>query len=336
MNNISTTKDGIAGDLTPFVFKCKNISCEKNAKCSNIKSKIIKILCILLIFCCFVIILLNPTRFVESAKKGIFLWGNNVLPALFPFMFLTKLLIELLPKRLCKPNVYVFCLSVLSGYPISAKLLSECYERGVMNSRQVKRVYSYSSTSGPVFVIGTVGALFFKSALVGVIIFVLHILSSLLTGVLFGGFKKEKYGEVGARDESDNRDLISSSVVNSISSILMVGAFIMLFYVLFDVVCVTQVVNLCCEVLAKLGLNEMIGFGFVSGLFEFTRGVFELGQIGEKLCVCLAGFLVSFSGLCVMLQNYAFLSKAKVSFGYIFGVKLVHGVLTFAGLWLVL
>jgi len=309
----------------------------KNAKMHHKKSKIMQIFVIFITICVIFVIIANPNKFIDSARKGVFLWGNNVLPALFPFMCLTKILVGILPKHKIKPSLYVFCLSVLSGYPIASKLLRDYYDKGMITTEYAKRVYSYSATSGPIFVIGTVGVIFFNDIRVGVLIFVVHIVTALLTGILFGGFKKCDSKCLPYCDENINYgEIVSDSVFSSITSILIVGAYIMVFYVLFDAIASVGIFNIITSLLAKLNISSDLSFGVLSGIIELTRGLYQLGAVGGKLAVAMSGGLISFSGLCILMQSYTFLHPVGVKFGYICMVKIIHALLTFIGLALLL
>lgn len=61
-------------------------------------------------------------------------------------------------------------MSVLSGYPIGAKLISEFYKNGVINTEESKKIIAFSSTSAPLFVIGTLGVFMLDNVSYGVII----------------------------------------------------------------------------------------------------------------------------------------------------------------------
>ncbi|MCI6976113.1 MAG: hypothetical protein MR895_02065, partial [Clostridiales bacterium] len=82
------------------------------------------------------------------------LFWAAVLPALFPFFFFTRMLTglgfpETVGKFFEKPvkflfhtppiSAYIFFMSVLSGYPIGAKLISEFYKNGVINTEESKK-----------------------------------------------------------------------------------------------------------------------------------------------------------------------------------------------------
>lgn len=333
MSNINTKVIKKANEFTECDTYVNNFNNKlyfnKNAKCINKSLKIKQITVIIAIFCTIFAIIINPAKYIESARRGVFLWGNNVLPSLFPFMCLTKILVEILPKNNCKPSLYVFSLSVLSGYPISSKLLADYFEKGQISTDYVKKVFSYSSTSGPIFVIGTIGVLFLNNALIGIAIFLVHILSALLTGFIFGGFKKDSSINIGQTNKENNSDILVDSIFSSISSILLVGAYIMLFYVFFDVICSTKIIDVISFLLTKMGVNKELSFGLFSGIIELTRGAYELSNVGGILSICTIAFLVSFSGFCIILQSYTFLKPTGVRFSYILSVKLIHAFISF-------
>ena len=144
-------------------------------------SKKIAALIILLLMCA---VLINPERYLSSVKDGVILFWAAVLPALFPFFFFTRMLTglgfpETVGKFFEKPvkflfhtppiSAYIFFMSVLSGYPIGAKLISEFYKNGVINTEESKKIIAFSSTSAPLFVIGTLGVFMLDNVLYGVV-----------------------------------------------------------------------------------------------------------------------------------------------------------------------
>ena len=90
-------------------------------------------------------LVVRPDKLMDSCYKGLLLFAVNVLPALLPFFFFSKILTSLnfaddLGRLLGKPFIklygvppcasYVFSMSVISGYPIGAKLISDLYKSG--------------------------------------------------------------------------------------------------------------------------------------------------------------------------------------------------------------
>ena len=90
-----------------------------------------------------ILVLIDPTTYLQSALVGLELFGTKVAPALFPFFFFAGILTrcgfaEGMGRLLRRPakllyrvpgcGGYVWCMSILSGYPVGAKLTRELYD----------------------------------------------------------------------------------------------------------------------------------------------------------------------------------------------------------------
>ena len=102
-----------------------------------------------------IVIILNPQKYINATFKGISVWATVVLPSLLPFFFLTKMLIEFNSihkmssifaygtKKLYNcPNIssYIFLMSILSGYPVGAKLILEFYKNKTIDNGEAHRL----------------------------------------------------------------------------------------------------------------------------------------------------------------------------------------------------
>ena len=292
-------------------------------------------------------LLISPDVYMKSVLNGILLWGTAVLPALFPFFFFTKLLTELqvvdvlavrlewLMRKLYNvPGVtsYAFCLSMLSGYPIGAKLVSELYEKQALSKGAVYRTVAFTSTSGPLFVIGTVGVGMFASKLAGIIILVSHLISALLNGLVWRKFKLDK-NETTPNMKTTPRDLgkvLSDSIYSSITSVLVVGGYIALFFMAIDVLNNLHVLSALADGLGFclnfLGLPGNVASGIASGIIEITRGCFDLNKSGASIGVIIvaATAIISWGGFSIHLQALTFLKKCGINMGIYFTQKLTH------------
>ena len=195
-----------------------------------------------------VLFFLNPAKNIQNVSAGVLIWATSVLPALFPFFFLSKLLIELdafggLSTLLSKPTQkifgappaasYIFLLSVVCGYPMGAKLTAEFYEKGALDKTQSLKLATFCSTGGPIFIIGTVGGVYLKSAAAGAIILVSHILGALANGLLYRR-RFVSVSECGRliSQQKNNGEILGDCMQNSIISVLSVGGFVTIFYML--------------------------------------------------------------------------------------------------------
>ncbi|MFR1983231.1 MAG: nucleoside recognition domain-containing protein [Christensenellaceae bacterium] len=142
-------------------------------KPKNFKAKLKKALPTLFLLAFAALFAVFPDRYVPVCLDGIALWALNVLPAVFPFLFVTALLRASggaqRVSRVFSPFAKVlfgtggeggFCffMSILSGYPVGASLVSAFKADGVFSDDEAQILACACSTSGPLFVIGSVGA----------------------------------------------------------------------------------------------------------------------------------------------------------------------------------
>lgn len=144
--------------------------------------------------------IISPAKFIKEGLNGISAWAFNVLPSVLPFMFFTKALSSLgqmekltrsfqrVTKTLFNTppiSFYVFFMAILSGYPVGSKMIADLYMQGKITQEDAYRMSAFCSTSGPMFIIGAVGIGMFKNSLVGYILFLSHILSAFLNGLIY-------------------------------------------------------------------------------------------------------------------------------------------------------
>ena len=130
-------------------------------------------------------LIINPAKYMNSITVGLKLFSVSVLPALFPFFFFSKILTSLdvassFGKAIQKPlrkiynappiTGYIVVMSMMSGYPLGAKLVSDCFSLGIIDENEAKSISTLASTSGPLFILGTIGASMLNNSLVGLTI----------------------------------------------------------------------------------------------------------------------------------------------------------------------
>lgn len=131
---------------------------------------------------CCVLMVVFPSIALCSARKGISLWLSNVLPALLPFFICANFLQDIGVIRIFRSGVFPFVMSVLSGYPMGAKIVGDLRRDGEISQREAMRLMSFCSTSGPAFMVGAVGAGMLGSGMLGGIIAAAHYAGAFLNG----------------------------------------------------------------------------------------------------------------------------------------------------------
>lgn len=316
------------------------------------KYKITNFIISFFIILTIILIVINPKRYIESCHNGLLTWANNILPSLFPFLIFTKILIELNAlnfiankfSNICNflfraPAIssYVFALSIISGYPVGAKMISDLYEKNLISSKTATKLTTFCSTSGPIFILGTVGVVIFQNKTIGYIIFISHILSSILNGIIFRNFFVEKENLKSNNNLKQNQlngnnmdysAMMSNTMTNSILSILVVGGFITIFYVIIDVLFDINILKFCANAINFVlsPISKDLGNSISSGIIEMTRGCIELSKTNaSNILKCIVGSgIITFGGFSIHFQALTFLAKAKVNIKFYFIQKLVH------------
>lgn len=89
-------------------------------------------------------------------------------------------------------GAYAMLMGIISGYPIGAKIVTNFRENGMCSKEECERLLAFTNNSGPLFIIGTVGISMFYNSLIGVLLFITHLLACLTVGFIFRFWKREK------------------------------------------------------------------------------------------------------------------------------------------------
>lgn len=89
-------------------------------------------------------------------------------------------------------GAYAMLMGIISGYPIGAKIVTNFRENGMCSKEECERLLAFTNNSGPLFIIGTVGISLFGNSLIGVLLFITHLLACLTVGFIFRFWKRTK------------------------------------------------------------------------------------------------------------------------------------------------
>ena len=315
-----------------------------------------------LVFSAFIFgLLIFSNTNLSAVKSGLSLWANSVVPSLFPFFIATELLMHtnivnqlgFILNKFMKPlfNVrgegsFAFIMGIISGYPVGAKIATNFRQNNICTKEECERLLSFTNNSGPLFVIGTVGILMFKSTTIGILLFITHLLSSISVGILFrfwkknkttktymkhSNFKNSKYKNVSLNNFGE---VIAESITSATSTVLLIGGFIVLFSSIISILKSSGILNstsmFITPVFELINIDTSFCMPLISGFIEITNGIASISSIACKklsINIILTSFLLGFGGISVLLQVLSITSKTDLSIKpYILG-KLLHGIL---------
>lgn len=307
---------------------------------------------IILLILIMIQIFRNPSLSIKSAKEGLDIWVNLLLPSLLPFLIISNLLISLgfmdmfgrFLEPLMKPifnvsgiGVFPFSISMISGYPVGAKLTSNLRENNLITKVEGDKLISFSSTSGPLFLLGTVlaGMLNAPPELSSLIL-IPHYLGAITIGLIFRFYKKNEksstepniYNPQNAN--SSIGTLITECIKDSIYSMLMIGGFVIIYSVIIDIVLKSNLFNSIINILAKTILVDAeVMKGILAGIIELTNGCKMISSLNIKLInkILILNFLIGWGGFSIHSQALSFISNTDINSKIYLISKFFHGAL---------
>lgn len=290
---------------------------------------------------------LFPERYVPVCLDGIRLWALNVLPAVFPFLFVVSLLqitggAEKVSRALLPVSRalfgtggaggFCFFMSILSGYPVGATLVAGFYKDGRLSDREAKILACACSTSGPLFIVGSVGAGMFSDKRTGFLILAAHLLAVLLSGVLLRllSCRRGKRQLRGVSVPHSSQALtLSDGIRNSAITAIGVGGCIAFFYVLAAMAYDFRLLLPLQRAISHIPALAPYADGLSRGLIEMTGGCLSAASISSPLSAPCCAFLVTLGGASILFQQIACLRSANVRIPFFLAVKLFQSAVAF-------
>lgn len=273
-----------------------------------------------------VLYLAKSSSVQEAVEEALALCARSAIPALFPFLVVSSLLIAcgfgawagpwfspfMTPLfRLPGAASSALLLGFVGGYPIGAKTAADLYREGLLTHDEASRLLTFCNNSNPVFLITVLGKGVFGSARAGLYLWLIHIASALLTGLLFrgGGEKRSRPPHSPEVRAVSLPAAFVRAVTASAWSCVAICGFITFFYVL-------------SRPFAALG--GPLG-GALTGLME----LFSLTPLLEPTALgfVTASACAGFGGLSVLFQTAAALEGSGLSMRWCATGKAVQGLI---------
>ncbi len=284
-----------------------------------------------------------PGEGLVAAQEGLKIFWEIVLPSLLPFFVLTEILLGLgvvhffgvILEPLMRPlfnvpgaGAFALSMGLAAGYPMDAVITGKFRRLGLCSQVEGERLLAFTNTADPLFMFGAVAVGMFGRPELGLIIALAHYLSAFSIGFLFRFYGRKERGTPEKMDpgaglfsravkrmrqarKEDNRpvgQLLGDAVKESVSSLFMIGGFIILFSVLCRMLEVTGILQLLLPftggVLKVFGLDPALASALLKGFFEIDLGVMASARTAASLNdrLVIAGVIIAWSGLSVHSQ----------------------------------
>lgn len=296
---------------------------------------------------------------LQATKSGLLLWANSVVPALLPFFIATELLghtnivtrIGNFLNKFMRPifnvpgvGAYALIMGIISGYPVGAKIVTKFRNDGMCTKAEAERLLAFTNNSGPLFIIGTVGITMFGNTQIGILLFITHFISCLLVGFLFRFWKYNDSEKISPtkRNISSNQEVtfsnlgevLASSILNAVNTIVMIGGFVIIFSVIISILNSCGFFNAFSYILfpffKTFGISTEFITPIISGICELTNGLNLVCNVTLKAIsnnIIITAFLLGFGGISVLLQVLSITSKSDISIKAYFYGKLLQGTI---------
>jgi len=292
-----------------------------------------------------------PTEALAGAREGLELCANVIVPSLFPFFVVSTLILDLgfagavgrvlapLMRplfRLSGVCASALVLGLVGGYPVGARTAMELYHSGQCSRTEAERMLAFCNNSGPAFIFGAVGAGVFGHSGIALLLYGVHVLASVLVGLLFRFYPAHSGGNRTAKAAAPVKALsvaFTGAVTGAMGSALNISAFVVLFSIVIRLLtcsgALPALVGLLTAALAPLEVQSAWIAAWLTGLLELSGGVWALSQLRSlSASVTLAAFMLGWAGLSVHCQTLSFLGGLGLSCRSYFLGKLLHGVIS--------
>ena len=269
----------------------------------------------------------------ELTREALRLCASSVIPALFPLMVLSSLFVALGCAQVLRcpftPFMHhlfrcsgsggtAFFLGLLGGYPLGARTVGDLLRSGEISRPEAQRLLTFCNNAGPAFIISVAGLHCFGDERAGVALYIIHVLSAIMTGMLYCRFPASA-SSYNTKTVSVRRPVLRRPAAAAVECIggagitaVQITAFVTFFRVLLQSV----------HALTHLSHPLLLGFA------ELTCGIVELGKTGPDFIMAAA--LLGWGGLSVHCQTAAVLDGTGLSLRPYLTAKFFHALLSAA------
>ena len=259
-----------------------------------------------LIIIIFLIFLTNTKIVVDASINALTMCFLKLIPSIFPFMILSNILLNLNILDSCKKPIILVILSWISGFIVGPSFLTR-----LNKNEDISDYVALTSNAGIGYVISFVGITIWGNLMLGIILYFVQILSSL---IIFCFSKKPSIKFESYSKKASILTIITSSVQASTKTTLDICGFTVFFSVLKDIF---------SALLGSKGVAII-----VSSTLEISSGVLDAIRINNTiLCAFFTGFSIGFGGLCIYMQTLSVCMDSHINKLRFFCKKFLQGII---------
>lgn len=270
-----------------------------------------------------------------SAKEGLLLWFQVVLPALLPFLILSSVILGLglndSISRIVSPiltrmfgisnaGCYPVVIGMLSGYPLGAATVAEMVKRDRISRSEAQYILHFCNNASPMFILQYIGVecMGLRQPLLILAVIYLSAWTSAVIERLIRhlSFRNHQVPLLHARQKQSLIAILDESILHGFTVLTKVGGYIILFSILVGAL--KQVVVIPIPFRAVL-----------TGFLEITTGADQIMQmtIPERWRMILLTGCTAFGGLSSVAQSASVLAETGLSIRSYLWAKLRQAII---------
>lgn len=286
------------------------------------------------------LLLTNPVNSAILVNNGLTTWYKHMIPSLFPFMILSGFLLRsglsfqvssilnpILGRlfRLSPNCIYIIIMGFLCGFPMGANVIAQSISLNIISKREAELLLAFCNNIGPIYII--------SFAMAACPYYPLLITMSIMYGLplLYGLFLRyTRYKDipycikyeitnncpyVNTNNTNNYLDAFQESLQKAITSIVTLGAYMVVFNVLQ-----LPLYNTFYKIPDKM-------LCIFKGLIEINSGINAIASFPELNIIVYSIFL-PFCGLCCFFQTYAMIKDRPLSLRNYFIHKITQTLFT--------
>ena len=274
-------------------------------------------------------LLLDAGDMRRAVAEGISLCLESVIPALFPFLAVSSLVMELGLGEWAERRLGWFMalwglpgaaasallMGLVGGYPLGARTAADLKRQGLLTREEAERLLTFCNNANPAFFLSVLGAGVFTSTRTGLWLWLIHLAAALVTGLLLARPRGRTAPPSPFRHSSHCRAVrLSSALVTAVrsaaSAMMGICAFVVFFFGL------------------TLPLRQLPGLAGT-----VLVGLAELFSLLPRLTADRTGFLLAaalsgWGGASVLCQTVAALGDSGLSAAPCVRGKAVQGLVS--------
>ena len=315
----------------------------------------------------------QPKIVFEGSISGLNAWWKIVFPSLLPFFIASEILMKLglvrflgvLLEPVMRPlfnvpaaGAFVLVIGFTSGFPIGSMVTAQLRQQGLCTRVEAERLMSFTNNSSPLFMLTAIAVGMFGRADLGIVIAGSHYLANILLGFALR-FYKYNDREITSQLSTSSSirqtfktllrqpqgkqplgQLLGEAVASSITKLLNIGGFIILFAVIIRLLNHVGIIDLLAAllgfILIPLGLSPEVLSALASGFFEMTIGTKLATEASapEFHRLLAVAMILGWSGLSIHAQVASMIAKTDIKMKIFILTRIAHATLATFFTWL--